>query len=249
MRRRREDRSLPDLVAPRSPEGARVGVENLKGTRTSVQNELERTKTKLAEVESKLVLVPKVEKALESLSNQMFDELLGSIGEKLSYALRDVMAQDIQLKPEVDKRNFIAQVSFSILRDGKPEHLLRGQGGSVVNVLSVGMRMFALAALDPSIHRRTLFLDEPDAWLSPDLVPRLMRVIALAAKELGFQVVVISHHDLALLREGAQKVIEFVPQEDGTIVQKILVDEANFGPLPEPPPLAESLGLDFEEPS
>lgn len=242
-RRRREDVSLPDFQKPRSPEEIKLRANTLKSYRAKHQEDLDKAKSRLAQVDADLALAPKVEAGLDLLSSQMFDDLLLKIGEKLSFALRDVMAQDIELVPKIDKRGGIAQVDFSIRRDGKSENLLRGQGGSVVNVLSVGMRMFALASLDPKTHRQTLFLDEPDAWLSPDLVPRLMKVVSLAAKELGFQVVVISHHDLSLLREGAQKVIEFVPQPDGSIKQKLLVDEDPE--ITEDPAPTGSLELDF----
>jgi hypothetical protein len=152
----------------------------------------------------------------------------------MSFALRAVMQQDIDLRASVDvRRREGMRVEFWIERDGQREDLLRGQGGSVVNVLSVGMRLFALSELDAQLHRPTLFLDEPDAWLSPDLVPRLMRVITLAASDLGFQVVVISHHDISLLREGVNKIIQFSPDAEGVVRAETLYDDGwKFGEAP-----------------
>jgi hypothetical protein len=69
--------------------------------------------------------------------------------------------------------------------NGRPEDIMKGQGGSVVNVLSVGLRMFALTTLDSASHRRFLVLDEQDCWLRPDLVPRLVRIVHEAGKALG----------------------------------------------------------------
>ena len=93
---------------------------------------------------------------------------------------------------------------------------MKGTGGSVSNVLSVGLRLFALATLDPAKHARVLILDEPDCWLRPDLVPLLVKIIADASKAMGVQVIMISHHDLELFRRYADRVVVFEPV-NGTV--------------------------------
>ena len=70
---------------------------------------------------------------------------------------------------------------------------MRGQGGSVANIVSVGLRMFAITTLDERRHRRFLVLDEQDCWLHPDLVSKLVRIVQEAGAALGFQVLMISH--------------------------------------------------------
>ena len=96
-------------------------------------------------------------------------------------------------------------------RNGHNEDLLRGQGGSVHNVLSVGLRMFALARLNKDLHQRFLVLDEQDCWLRPELVPRLVKIVHLAARELNFQVLMISHHDIGLFEKYADKIYRLEP--------------------------------------
>ena len=75
--------------------------------------------------------------------------------------------------------------------------------------------MFALATLDPAQHRRFLVLDEQDCWLRPDLVPRLVKIVHDAGKALGFQVLMISHHDVEAFREYADKIYKLVPDAAG----------------------------------
>ena len=71
--------------------------------------------------------------------------------------------------------------------------------------------MFALATLDEKTHRRFLVLDEQDCWPRPDLVPRLVKIVHDAGWALGFQVLMISHHDAESFRQYADRVYRLVP--------------------------------------
>lgn len=77
--------------------------------------------------------------------------------------------------------------------------------------------MFALTTLDPAKHRRFLFLDEQDCWLRPDLVPKLVKIIHKAGQALGFQTIMISHHDLATFERHADKIYQFIPLMGGGV--------------------------------
>ncbi|HMP60510.1 MAG TPA: hypothetical protein PKD86_14270, partial [Gemmatales bacterium] len=109
-------------------------------------------------------------------------------------------------------------LKLGIERGGQEEDIMKGQGGSVANVLSVALRLYAIATLDPRSHRRFLVLDEPDCWLRPDLVPRLVRIVKEAAQRLGFQVLLISHHDVDLFSAAADRVYRLTPTATGASV-------------------------------
>ena len=158
-----------------------------------------------------------VSAALKSLSDRLFQQTLDVVQEKLTIALQEILEQPIQFRATADFKRGAAAVEFSVLRDGNAEDILRGQGGSVANVLSVGLRMFALTALDPARHRGFLVLDEQDCWLRPELVPRLVKMVHDAGRALGFQVIMISHHDVALFDQYAEKIYEFKVQPDGAV--------------------------------
>jgi ABC-type branched-subunit amino acid transport system ATPase component len=97
---------------------------------------------------------------------------------------------------------------------------MHGQGGSVANVLSVGLRMFALAQRQSS-HRQLLVLDEPDCWLQPELVPRLVKIIKLAGERLGIQVLLISHHQSDYFASAAERMYRLVPGANGVQVETV----------------------------
>ena len=189
-----------------SPNRARNMHTKLAAFKEQNERELSRVGRELQDVRQYLELSGKVTEALDKLSRQLFQELLSMIQEKLTIALQEVLEQPIELKGNVDWKRNSASVEFWIERNGHREDIMRGQGGSVANILSVGLRMFALTTLDESSHRRFLVLDEQDCWLHPDLVPRLVKIIHEAGRALGFQILMISHHESDLFKQYADRI-------------------------------------------
>lgn len=200
-------------------------LEKLKWQFEANQKAITKLDNEIAEIESFLSVADRTTDALEVLSQSLFEEVLGVLESKLTIAIQEVLGQPIKFKSKPDFKRGAAAVSFSIDREGNQEDVLRGQGGSVQNVLSVGLRMFALATLDEDHHRRFLVLDEQDCWLRPELVPRLVNIVHRAAKELEFQVLMISHHDVGLFDRYADKVYRLTPN-------KSTVDAAVVSDLP-----------------
>lgn len=207
--------------ALRSPQELRERLTELAAFGKRDRGDRDRLNEEVSRIDACLGRAEAVQKELQRLSESLFENVLRTVQEKLTLALREVFGgEPIALQAQRRQTKRGEEIRFSILRDGKEEDVLEGQGGSVINVLSVGLRMFALATQDPTRHRPFLVLDEQDCWLRPDLVPRLVKIIALAAKELGLQVVIISHHDPQLFAEYADKAYTFVPAGDHVTVRE-----------------------------
>ena len=182
-------------------------------------------------VASRLAIADAVTAGLEKLTDQLFTDVVRTIETQLTVALQEVLEQPLQLKVTRGSNAGRATLSFHIERDGKAEDILRGQGGSVANVLSVGLRLLALTTLPEKEHRRFLVLDEQDCWLRPDLVPKLVKIVQAAGKSLGFQVLMISHHDSSTFERFAERIIRFTPSADGVrsnVVHEIPVEDENL---------------------
>jgi DNA repair exonuclease SbcCD ATPase subunit len=175
----------------------------------------------LKETEEYLSVSGAVEEALDKLSRELFGKIAETLEKNLTLALQEVLEQSITLKVTQHYKHNKASISFHVEREGKKEDIMKGQGGSVANILSVGLRFFALQTLDPKEHRRFLVLDEQDCWLRPELVPRLVKIVHEAGKALGFQTLYISHHNVSIFREYADKIYEFKPSKDGVEVKVI----------------------------
>jgi len=201
-------------------------LEKLKWQLESNQKTIKKLDDEIVDIESFLSVADRTTSALEILSQSLFEEVLGVLESKLTIAIQEVLGQPIKFKSKPDFKRGAAAVSFSIDREGNEEDVLRGQGGSVQNVLSVGLRMFALATLDEDHHRRFLVLDEQDCWLRPELVPRLVNIVHRAAKELEFQVLMISHHDVGLFDRYADRVYRLTPT-NSTVEAAVVSSQPN----------------------
>jgi predicted ATPase len=193
--------------------------EDLDARQSGVVNELEQANEFLA-------IGDAVTAALEQLSNDVFQRELNAIENTLTKALQEVLDQPVQFKATASFKRDATSVDFSIERNGNTEDIMRGQGGSVANVVSVGLRMFAITTLDEKRHRKFLVLDEQDCWLHPDLVPKLVRIVREAGVALGFQVLMISHHDVANFVRYADRVYRLSPDRgEGVGIEMIQADQ------------------------
>jgi hypothetical protein len=202
----------------RSTTDARTRLGQLEGKRDRVRGNRQKNADRLERVTAYLNIADAVDQALDKLSEQLFGRVVKDLEKNLTRALQEVLEQRIVLKVDREFKYGGATMSFHIERDGQAEDIMKGQGGSVINILSVGLRMFALKTLDPAVHRRFLVLDEQDCWLRPDLVPRLVKIIHEAGRALGFQVLLISHHDDSAFEQYADKIYQFLPTADGVKV-------------------------------
>jgi hypothetical protein len=203
-------------LAP-SPSALRRRVDALLRDQQRISAERAVTADEVAALTALLELAPQVEQALQELGQRLFDQLLGTLQDNLTLALQEILEQPIRLRADAGFSHGRASVTFYVERDGQHEDIMFGQGGSVANILSVGLRMFALATLSPDTHRRVLVLDEQDCWLRPDLVPRLVKIVQEAGRVLGLQVIMISHHDAAMFGQHADRVYRFRQERDGSV--------------------------------
>ncbi len=196
---------------PAAPLEVRQRWQALRARQEILRERQQQTRQRLSEVSAFLKKAPEVAQRLDALAQHLFGDILAEVERNLTYALQEVLEQNLKVVSTTEVTRGKATISFSVARDGQQEDILTGQGGSVCNIISVGLRLIALSQLPEQQHRRFLILDEQDCWLRPDLVPRLMAIIHTIAQKLNFQVLVISHHDLSLFREYADRIYRLLP--------------------------------------
>jgi len=195
-------------------------LDRLEARAEALAREFGQTRTEEARLAAFLDLAPRAMDTLEGLATALFGELLDEIEANLTFAVREILGQDRTVTSLREVKNNRLQVTFQIHAGDRPEDLediLHGQGGSVCNILSVGLRLIALSRLDQARHRPFLVLDEQDCWLRPALVPRFMKLIAEIAQRLELQVLVISHHPLDLFIHACDRVLTLSPDREGGV--------------------------------
>jgi predicted ATPase len=184
-----------------------------------------RVRAELAGVRDFLALAPRARDTLEELSTALFGQVLDEVELNLTHAVREILGQDRVVATRREVRNNRLQIHFEIHNQGdgeRVEDIMTGQGGSVCNILSVGLRLIALSQLQPEAHRPFLVLDEQDCWIRPALIPRFMQLISEIADRLGLQILVISHHPLDLFADAARRIFELRPdREHGATIRQV----------------------------
>lgn len=198
----------------------RERVHALKGEKTLLEEQIQQLNRDIASLGGYLAINEDVERALDQLSELLLGSVARVLEEQLTVAVQEVLQQPVALKVHRAFKRGVMTMEFSMERDGHREDIMKGQGGSVANVLSTGLRLFALTVLDESTHRRFLALDEQDCWLRPDYVPRFVKIVQDAGKALGFQIAMVSHHDTDVFEGLADKIITLQPSPNGIVLSE-----------------------------
>lgn len=213
------DRTLQDLRA------IERRLDRLSALAEGLHNEHDRVRESLTETQDFLVLAPRARDRLEALSKSLFGKILDEVESNLTHAIREILGQDRVVSTVREVKNNRLQIDFQIHNQGREdeiEDILTGQGGSVCNILSVGLRLIALSQLPVEKHRPFLVLDEQDCWLKPALIPKFMKLINEIANRLELQLLIISHHPLDLFSGAADRIFELVPdKERGATVTRV----------------------------
>ena len=204
----------------------------LEGLAEALVRDHGRAQAELAELDAFLDLAPKAQARLEELTQELFGELLEEVESNLSHAVREILGQRRTVRSRRELKNGRLFIELEMDNDGQTEDILKGQGGSVCNILSVGLRLVGLAQLDPARHRPFLVLDEQDCWLRPELVPAFARLIAAIGDSLGLQVLYISHHSVDAFSQCARKIFQLLPSRELGVRVEVLRDRtAEPGPV------------------
>jgi DNA repair exonuclease SbcCD ATPase subunit len=122
-------------------------------------------------------------------------------------------------------RNNRASLDIDIEVDGNLENVDEDKGGSISNIVAMGLRFIVLAR---NPNRRVLMFDEADCHLSREYIPAFAAVLSSLAYNIGIQVLYISHHPISCF-EGYGRIIQ-LQKESGKIITRVIGEE---GPTPE----------------
>jgi len=165
----------------------------LKNNKKLIEQEFDNLLKEVAVYKTRINYDPDVKLLLDILQKHEHEKSVGAYERLLSALLQDVLPGDRKVLMDLTTERGVSSLNITIKKgDNPPEDPYNGNGGSVSNVLSVGLRLIALVR---SGKRRFMVLDEADCWIKPILIPRFANVIQEMSERMGLQVLMISHHD------------------------------------------------------
>jgi AAA domain len=162
----------------------------LFGRRDAMSEMYKKEESIVAAAKRRDAWAPHVVAALEHLQHQEHERSVGMFGRLLSALTKDVlphMQKPVVLNLYTSHGSPALDIDIAASEKNKEEIT----SGAAKNILSVGLRLIAIARTK---QRRFLVLDEPDHWIRPDNVPQFVAVLDKIIRELGFQILMISHH-------------------------------------------------------
>jgi predicted ATPase len=186
---------------------------NLQGQSDMLRQHVNQTREEVAQAKQRESLQPAITHALDLLQKQEHERSVGVFSRLLTALAKDVLPN--ATKPivlDLYTAHGAPALDIDIAATGKFKEEITS--GAIKNVLSVGLRLISIARTK---QRRFLVLDEPDHWIKPENVPQFVSVLDKIIRELGFQILMISHHPASYFAEVA-KCVSLEKQSNGLVV-------------------------------
>ncbi len=185
------------------------GLTKLDGKRIELEREHQRNREIVGAAKWRIGQKETVDRIFRAAQARLHHKAVGSYERLLTMIANDVLPSKIRVRLDLgtNKRNGKASLDILAERDGGPVDVCRASGGSLMNVLATGLRV---SALSKSGARQFVAFDESECWISPDNVPAYSNILERLSSDLGFQCLLISHHDPRMFH-GA-----FIVRLDGT---------------------------------
>lgn len=194
----------------------------LKGVARQAQNDMARVAVEIGMCDALLMRKEDIQHALLALQMKVQAKNKGVFEDLLTSLIHEIMPNKTGEKIVFTSsmRNNLAALDVDILSNGDLENVSRDRGGSIANIVAMGLR-FVVLARHP--NRRVLFLDEADCHLAEMYIPAFAAVMQQLAHRLGIQVVYISHKPAAYF-SGYSRIIE-IYNENGKTHSRTISDE------------------------
>lgn len=172
-------------------------VQRDQAKRELLQEDYERLKDSLKECEKKIELNQKVAIFLHRCSEFAREQARIQLERNTTRALQSIFERDVEFHIDfVEKRgNIDAEFTIDTPFEGTrvKTNPTISNGGGIVDVVSLALRLSFLASMDPKIDG-PLLLDEPGKHVSADYIFNLGELLKEATNSFGRQVIMVTHN-------------------------------------------------------
>lgn len=165
--------------------------------------EIQNAQHYLAHKEEVLNFLNVLQESAQQKTKKMYEDLLTSLIREVLPHKKDKIVFETSIK------NNKMSLDINILANGKLLNVVKDKGGTIQNIVSMGLRFITVAR---SRNRKIILLDEADHWLKSKYIPKFARIVRKLAEELSVQVIYISHHSPEAFSSNA-KVVTLIEKE------------------------------------
>lgn len=184
-----------------------------------LENQINEIKTKLNAIdinqyEQVNALLQKMSEEQRKLACKKFEEL-GTI------ALQFAISPDYEMQVEMTEIRKRPSVNVYIVKKstGVKTDPLTANGGGIVDIISIAMRIVAMQITDPVIDG-PIIIDEPFKMVSKEYIPMLAEFLKKIARDFNRQIILITHNEF-LAAVADQKFKVELGGENNSIVKQI----------------------------
>ena len=167
-------------------------LNQLKGAKSILENNLNSAKTKIEELETKLDTIEKAREIIRIVALDTQKQLEYQISEIVSLALASVFENPYKLKLNFVEQRGKTEALLTFERNGQECNPLNASGGGAVDVACMALRL-SLWSLQQKKTRNTIILDEPFKCLSKDLSEKAGQLLKMLSEKLGIQFILVTH--------------------------------------------------------
>ena len=191
------------------------------GKRDQITSDLNSTVDSIKEIEIEIGYTEKAQAVIIAVARATQNELEYRITEPISLALGAVYENNpykMSAKFEITGRG-TTECKLAFERNGNFIKPLEASGGGPVDIASFALRVGGWSLSQPR-SRSVLILDEPFKWVSRDRMPLAGQMLQEISKQLGLQIIMISH--IPELIECSSRVIEIEIQNGISSVKSVI---------------------------
>jgi hypothetical protein len=161
--------------------------------------------------------------ALQKMSEHQRKQACEKLQELCTFALQYSLSPDYEMKIVLaGKSKPVVDVFVVRKSSGLETSPMDDNGGGIIDIISVGLRIVALHIHDPFIDG-PIILDEPYKMLSKEYIPLIAEFLKRISQDFGRQIIICSHNDY--LRDAADSRIEVV--SDDSITSRVYMENEN----------------------
>jgi DNA repair exonuclease SbcCD ATPase subunit len=128
----------------------------------------------------------------QQVAQMVQQEAHNEIADVVTQCLQAVFDEPYRFIIHFEKKRGRTEARLVFERDGLEVDPMTASGGGVVDVAAFALRLSCLMLSKPPL-RRMLILDEPFKFVSPDLRPRVRKLMETLAEEKGIQILMVTH--------------------------------------------------------